>query len=148
MVSWGVILSIKKLAYVISKCGNSWLIPWHVTSHKISPPLLPFTTCGLENMCYRMRSLIGNCALSIGVRDGTHNSPDKSWINKEETQFFGIFRILWCEKDVQKDPGCFYTLSHPFIRFRRLYMLSYAFIRFNILSNNVIYTFLHFSMLL
>ena len=25
----------------------------------------------------------------------------------------------------KKDPGCFYALSHPFIRFRRLYMLSY-----------------------
>ena len=47
----------------------------------------------------------------------------------------------------KKDPGCFYTLSHPFICFRRLYMVSYAFIRFDILSNNVIYSFLHFSTL-
>ena len=40
----------------------------------------------------------------------------------------------------KKDPECFYTLSHPFIRFRRLYMLLYACIHFYMLS----YTFIFF----
>ena len=31
---------------------------------------------------------------------------------------------MW-KKMSKKDPGCFYALSHPSIRFRRLYMLSY-----------------------
>ena len=53
----------------------------------------------------------------------------------------------------KKDPGCFYTLSHPFICFRLegftcFHMLLYAFIRFYILSNIFIYTFISFYMLL
>ena len=40
---------------------------------------------------------------------------------------------------------CFYTLSHPFICFIRLFMLSYAFISFPILSYTLFYAFICFS---
>lgn len=51
----------------------------------------------------------------------------------------------------KKDLGCFYTLSHPFVRFRRLYLLSYAFICFHkllydfICFHTLLYPFQHFQ---
>ena len=58
---------------------------------------------------------------------------------KGKTQFLSDVK-----KMSKKDLGCFYTLSHPFVRFRRLYLLSYAFICFH----KLLYDFICFYMLL
>ena len=44
----------------------------------------------------------------------------------------------------KKDPGCFYTLLHSFIRFRKLYMLSYAFVCFSYAFIRFSYAFIRF----
>ena len=45
----------------------------------------------------------------------------------------------------KKDPGCFYTLSYPFIRFGRLYRLLYPFQHCHIHFSTLLYAFICFS---
>ena len=83
-------------------------------------------------------------------------------LKTQGTQFFGIFRILLCEKDVPKKTlDAFIHFHTLFILFRGLYVLSYdfkcfhtllyAFIRFYILFNifintlyMIVYAFIRF----
>ena len=91
--------------------------------------------------------------ISKNPRKNTQNSRKNPQNSRKKLNFW----VMW-KRCPKKDLGCFYTLSHPFVRFRRLYLLSYAFICFHkllyeficfyILSYIFIYTFIRFYMLL
>ena len=53
---------------------------------------------------------------------------------KLKTQGKKLKPMLKTQKDVKKDPGCFYILSHPFICFRRLYMKISSLTNFSLLE--------------
>ena len=77
--------------------------------------------------------------ISKNPRKNTQNSRKNPQNSREKLNFW----VMW-KRCPKKDLGCFYTLSHPFVRFRRLYLLSYAFICFH----KLLYDFICFHMLL
>ena len=56
--------------------------------------------------------------ISKNIRKNTQNS-------RKKLNFLAFLESFDVKNMSKKYPGCFYALSHPFIRFRGLYMLSY-----------------------
>ena len=52
----------------------------------------------------------------------TQNSRKKPQNSRKKLNFLAFLESFDVKKMSKKDPGCFYTLSYPFIRFRRLYI--------------------------
>ena len=83
--------------------------------------------------------------ISKNPRKNTQNSRKNPQNSRKKLNFW----VMW-KRCPKKDLGCFYTLSHPFVRFRRLYLLSYAFICFHkllydfICFHTLLYPFQHF----
>ena len=84
--------------------------------------------------------------ISKNPRKNTQNSRKNSQNSREKLNFW----VMW-KRCPKKTLDAFYTLSHPFVRFRRLYLLSYAFICFHkllydfICFHTLLYPFQHFQ---